>query len=296
MLIHEPGSHVELRYDGRILFRYVYDPTVLPNESPKPYFHPLKTLAGNELTLVRPHDHPWHVGLAMTSPNLSGQNFWGGPTYVRDAGYVERDDHGRIRHRDWRELHHEDDQARLIEHLEWIARDGVTWIDEERRIIVDEIDLRGGYWSMAMRFHLRNVAHRPLVFSSPTAEGRPMAGYGGLFWRGPRSFGHGTIQAAGGLEGPATMGQAAPWLAFTGRHDGNGEQSTLVFIDRPTNPRFPNQWFVRNDPYAGVSCSFMFDEPYVLPANEALTLDYRIIPANGVWSSEMIEDTMARAR
>jgi hypothetical protein len=52
---------------------------------------------------------------------------------------------------------------------------------------------------------------------------RPMAGYGSLFWRGPRGFQHGTIQAVGGLEGPDIMGQAAPWLAFMGRHDGNGE-------------------------------------------------------------------------
>jgi len=295
-LIHEPRSHIELHYQGRVLFRYVYEPGTPAVESPKPYFHPLKTLAGNELTLARPHDHPWHVGLAMTAPILSGQNFWGGPTYTRDAGYVERDDHGRIQHRDWRELRNDDDQIRLIEQLEWIARDGETWLDEERRIIVDQIDPEGAYWSLTLRFQLRNLVGHPLAFSSPTAEGRPLAGYGGLFWRGPRSFQGGTIQAAAGLEGPDIMGRAAPWLAFTGRHDGNLDHSTLLFIDQPANPRYPNRWFTRNDPYAGVSCSFMFDQPYILPAGEALVLDYRIVLGNGAWSRAMIEDYLAHGR
>ena len=35
-----------------------------------------------------------------------------------------------------------------------------------------------------------------------TTEGRPMAGYGSLVWRGPRSFLGGRILAGHGLEGP----------------------------------------------------------------------------------------------
>jgi len=295
-LIHEPHAYIELHHQERPLFRYVYGPETPTIESPRPYFHPLRTLAGNEMTVVRPDDHPWHVGLGMTMPILSGQNFWGGPTYVRDVGYIERDDHGRMRHRDWQEIHQSDDLTRLVERLEWIASDGEPWIDEERRIIVDEIDPLGGYWSLTLRFQLRNVRRAPLVFSSPTGEGRPMAGYGGLFWRGPRSFRHGTILAAGGLEGPEVMGRPAPWLAFSGGHDGNGEHSTILFIDRPGNPRFPNQWFVRNDPYAGVSCSFMFDQEYVLRADEELVLGYRVVLGNGAWPRTMIEQYLAKER
>src|SRR5689334_1556106 len=101
VVVHKEDSAVELQYQGQLLFRYVYRPQTPAVESPKPYFHPLRTLAGNEVTQVRPEDHTWHVGLAMTASLLSGQNFWGGPTYVRDIGYVERDNNGRIQHRDW---------------------------------------------------------------------------------------------------------------------------------------------------------------------------------------------------
>jgi hypothetical protein len=90
------------------------------------------------------------------------------------------------------------------------------------------------------------------------------------------------------------MGQAAVWLAFTGWHDGNEAQSTMLFVDRPSNPRFPNKWFVRNDPYACVSCSFMFDDAYTLPAGEELVLAYLIVLGCGAWSRDMIEEYLAR--
>jgi hypothetical protein len=89
------------------------------------------------------------------------------------------------------------------------------------------------------------------------------------------------------------MGKQSPWLAFTGWHDGNAEQSTLLFIDQPGNPRYPNKWFVRNDPYACVSCSFMFDESYTLQPDEALKLAYRVVIGNGEWSRLQIEEYAA---
>ena len=104
--IHQEGAHVfELRNGRDLLFRYVYESGVDSAESPKPYFHPLRTLAGEEVTLFRPHDHPWHTGLAMTSAHLSGENFWGGPTFVRDEGYAWLENQGRIKHQSWKEMH-----------------------------------------------------------------------------------------------------------------------------------------------------------------------------------------------
>lgn len=288
-LIHTLHDALELRYRDQTLFRYVYASKNPAVESPRPYFHPMKTLAGNEISLFRPYDHLWHVGLSMTMAQLSGENFWGGRTYTREAaGYVQLENNGRIEHRDWQEITC-DEQMRGIERLQWITQAGATWLEEERHLAVNEIEPEAGYWSLDLAFRLHNVSQRPLLFGSPTTEGRPAAGYGGLFWRGPRSFLHGQILAAGGLEGPEIMGQSAPWLAFTGWHDGNSQQSTILFIDQPGNPRYPTQWFVRNDPYACVSCSFMFDEYYTLAPEAILELIYRVVIANGAWSRAQIE-------
>ena len=86
------------------------------------------------------------------------------------------------------------------------------------------------------------------------------------------------------------MGRKSPWLAYCGFHDETGGGSTILLLDSPTNARFPCQWFVRNEPYACVSCSFMFDEEYVLESGEDLALDYRIVVCDGMWSRGRIED------
>jgi hypothetical protein len=299
-LVHTIGRHVDGYYGHVRLFRYVYRPETAPVESPKPYLHPVRTLAGHTITLFRPHDHVWHKGIAMTWAQLSGQNFWGGPTYVRGQGYVQLPNNGRIEHQGWITLDAAPRQGEgggerparhmvLEERLAWITAQGETWLAERRRMTVPEIVPELGYWTLEFDLTLENTRGQALVFGSPTTEGRPMAGYGGLFWRGPRSFTGGTILAAGGRAGPEVMGQAAPWLAFVGRHDGSGTTSTLVFLDTPGNPRYPTKWFVRTTPYACASFAFAFDDELVLPPGEALRLRYRLLIADGAWSPERIE-------
>lgn len=293
-LTHKLHDYIELQYQEQTLFRYVYEPETAQVESPRPYFHPLRTLAGNKVSIFRPYDHVWHIGLSMTSANLSSENFWGGPTFVKDKGYVQLDNNGRVQHSGWGKISC-DERLHCIEQLQWINHEGSTWINEEREISVNEIDQAEGYWSLDLSFKLLNVSGHPLLFGSPTTAGRPMAGYGGLFWRGPRSFLRGKVLLAGSEEGDP-MGAASPWLAFSGRHDGTGDRSTLLFLDQPTNPRFPNKWFVRSDPFAAVSCAFMFDEVYTLPADETLALSYRVVLANGEWSRERIEAYVAQTQ
>jgi hypothetical protein len=121
-----------------------------------------------------------------------------------------------------------------------------------------------------------------------------MAGYGGFFWRGPRSFHGGKILAGGGLQGPEVMSKRAPWLAYTGRHDETQGTSTLLFIDHPSNPRHPTQWFVRNADYAGVCAAFMFDQVYAHAPGDVLTLRYRVIVASGAWDAARCDEQFRR--
>ncbi|GLV59164.1 hypothetical protein KDH_59920 [Dictyobacter sp. S3.2.2.5] len=293
-LTHTLNDAIEVAYQGQTLFKYVYKSKNPAREAPRPYFHPLRTLAGNELSLFRPHDHLWHIGLTMCIANIEGENFWGGPTYTREKqGYVQLANNGHIDHLGWQEINN-DGQVRCREQLQWVTQAGEVWLKEERQIVVSEINPEAGYWSLDLAFRLTNVAQRPLNFGSPTTEGRPDAGYGSLFWRGPRSFLHGNIIGPDGLEGPESMGKRAPWLALSGKHDGNQAQSTILFVDRPENPRYPNKWFVRNDPYACISCSFMFDEYYPLQPGDDLTLNYHVMLANGAWSRQELEQYVAR--
>jgi hypothetical protein len=173
----------------------------------------------------------------------------------------------------------------LNERLEWITQAGARWFEEQREITVGAVDEAAGFWRLDVAFRLRNVSGRELRFGSPTTEGRPLAGYGGFFWRGIRSFQGGKVLAHGGLEGPDIMSRRAPWLAYLGRHDVTMRTSTLLFLDHPANPRHPTPWFVRNQDYAGVCAAFMFDEELPVAPEGTLELRYGLVLADGGWEA-----------
>ena len=291
----EKGSVVGLHHGEVELFAYNYAPTYDPWESRKPYFHPVRSLAGNVVTGYRPHDHVWHKGIQMTSAHLSvpgdpvGQNFWGGNTYVHGKGYIEVDNVGRQQHEEWEKLEADGETAVLAHRLTWITAKDVPWLAERRSIVVGEVNEKEKRYSMDFRMVLKNMHKQTLLFGSPTTAGRPAAGYGGLFWRGPRDFLKGSILAGNRLKGPEVMGQRAPWLAYQGKHDGSNGRTTLLFVDRPGNPDYPNKWFVRNDPFAVVSFAFSFDREVPLEPGASMTLNHRIVVADGTWSREQVE-------
>src|SRR5690606_37810663 len=120
-LIHTFNDKIDLYYDDVPLFTYVYVPQTPAVESPRPYFHPLRTLAGDVMTNFRPNDHRWHHGLSMTRPSVSGDNFWGGKSYVRGGGYVQLENSGQQRHTSRDYLTCNDEGAELRQRIAWIT-------------------------------------------------------------------------------------------------------------------------------------------------------------------------------
>jgi hypothetical protein len=274
------------------LFRYIYRPDVPAFECPMPYFHPLRTLAGRVVTDNRPDDHRWHKGLAMTASHLSGQNFWGGVSWVTDQGYLDLPNVGTLRHQDFTTAA-DTDHPGFVEHIDWITAAGERWIEERRTVAVRDVDPAAGSWTLAFGTELRNVRGAPLEFGSPTVFGREMAGYCGFFWRGPMSFSGGDVLASDDQGGPEMMGRRARWLAYTGRDEATASPSTLVFVDHSTNPGHPPFWFVRTDPYAVVNPSLAFFEPAELADGAVLRLRYQVVVADGAWDADRIEAHVA---
>ena len=79
---HATAARVTVRAGDVELFTYIYRPDTPSSSRPKPYLHPIRTLAGDVMPF-RPHDHVWHKGIAWSLPHVGDHNFWGGPTYVR---------------------------------------------------------------------------------------------------------------------------------------------------------------------------------------------------------------------
>src|SRR5439155_27029816 len=97
----EDDGRVRVSLGDVVLAEYGVAPPTPAPDSPKPYLHPLRTTAGETVTAVRPHDHTWHNGVQFTMANLSGENFWGGRTYLRGRGYTPLDNNGTVGHVRW---------------------------------------------------------------------------------------------------------------------------------------------------------------------------------------------------
>lgn len=277
--LHDDDTALTLHYGDTELMRYVYRPDDPPLESPRPYAHPLRTLAGDEVTIYRPHDHVWHKGLALSLPNVGEANFWGGVTWVTGRGYVQLPNNGSMRHDAFEQVTDGAD-AVVRQRLSWVTEPGETWFTEERTLhatVHRELDA----WVLDFSTRFTNVSGVAVSIGSPTTRGRPDAGYGGLFWRGPRSFTGGSVRVAQASGGDELMGARSPWLAFTGVHDGHGRSSTVVMVDAPSNPRHPTPWFVRATPFAGVCPAPFFDTELEVAPGETVHLRYAVVIADG---------------
>lgn len=279
-LVHELHRSVRGSWRDAELFRYVYAPWEPQIESPRPYFHPVRTLSGEPVTLYRPYDHVWHKGIALSLCNVDEENFWGGPTYQPGEGYRQLDNNGSMRHLGFDLLDVRDDLIRITERLVWVTRDDRRLLAERRRVAAEVLPSADA-WRLVFGTELTNISGSPVRFGSPTTRGRDNAGYGGLFWRGPRSFAGGRFVTPDGEGGDELMGSRGAWMAFTGKHDGQGTASSVLFVDDPANFSFPSRWFARCDPYAVLSPAPFFDEEFVLRDGETLTLRYDVFIADG---------------
>jgi len=247
---------------------YVEGSTLNPTLSPRPYLHPVRTLAGTPVTDAQPADHPWHLGISVAIQDVDGWNFWGGPTYVRGQDYVWRDDHGRVDHDDFPRA----ETTGFDERLRWVTPPGELVLTEHRHVRARPAD-EG--WELELATKLTNATGREVLVGSPATNGRKGTGYGGLFWRLPRSQGPRvrTQDAAGEVD---VHGSRSPWLSWTDPAAG----FTLVFTRLQRDPADP--WFVRVAEYPGMGMQLAARDPLALSIGGSVTRGWRVLLADGV--------------
>nr|WP_323376957.1 PmoA family protein [Streptomyces smaragdinus] len=247
---------------GRTVARYLTAPGL-----PRPYFHPVTTLAGVPVTEERPADHVHHLGAGIAVPDVDGHNFWGGRTYVRGRGPTELDNHGTQHHVGCTE--HRPDG--FTADLSWTA-DGHELLRERRTVRATGLDDTA--WALDLTFALTNTTPAPLSFGSPQTNGRPGAAYGGFFWRAPKEPRppHVFTPAADGEE--AVHGSTAGWLALA------GDGWTLVHAGGDDTTR-RDPWFVRTADYPGTGSSLAFAGRVPLHPGETLRRRVVTVVADG---------------
>jgi hypothetical protein len=258
-----------LRLNGVPVAEYADGSDLAPDLAPRPYFHPVRTLGGVVVTDVLPADHLWHLGLGVAIPDVDGWNLWGGNTFVAGQGYVLRDDHGRIEHAGFADV----DEGGFSERLRWITGDGDTLLTEDRQV---RAQLAGCGWELQLTTTLTNATERPLRLGSPATNGRPGAGYGGLFWRLPHAEAkpHVFTEAAEGEE--AVHDSVAPWLAWIAPD----RDFTIVLTGTDEATR-ADPWFVRVEEYPGLGSQLAAHDPLTLPPAGTITRGLRALIADG---------------
>ncbi|AFR30332.1 DUF6807 family protein [Arthrobacter sp. Rue61a] len=263
--------------------------------SPRPYLHPVRTLAGTVVTDHVPEDHVWHLGAGVALQDVDGINFWGGRTFTREAGaYVWRKDHGRIV---TESAEHSDGQRR--EKLSWLAPDGTPVLREQREWRWAAVGHSA--WKLTLDFTLESATGRAVLLGSPGSNGRPLGGYGGFFWRLPK-VSDATIWTPDARGEDAVHGSVAPWLAWSGTFDagtsgaahvtgdpGLGHPATLVFL---ASPQAPDPWFVRHSGYPGVGLSLAWDAPVAADTGHPVHRSVTVLITDGFLATQDIEQLM----
>jgi hypothetical protein len=258
-LADQPQGTATLRVRGFDVARYVWRPDLPLAMSPRPYLHPVRTLAGTTVTDAAPDSHRHQFGISIAAPDVGGRNFWGGRTFVAGHGPAWLDNHGVQHHQRW--LRHTSDELAHV--VLWADAHGTALLHEQRAITCRAVTDTA--WALTTHTRLTNATGAPLTIRSPAAQGRPGAGYGGFFWRGA-AVESARILSPDGTGVQPVHGGTAAWVAVTGVAAANW---TMLFVPGDeTTAR--DRWFVRARDYLGVGSSLTWDEPLVLGPEEAI--------------------------
>lgn len=281
--IDDDGAALSVATEGVEVARYVYAPGDAPLESPRPYLHPVRTLGGVVTTDYRPDDHVWHKGVSLALPVVGRHNLWGGPTYLRDRGYVQLENNGSQAHQGFSGAFAEDAGAGFTQELTWLAADGGVLAQEHRALAFARlpapgvVGADGAAWAMTWSTTVINTSSEPLDLGSPTSKGRENAGYGGFFWRAAAPFRHGIVTMPDWIGGDEARGRRGRWAGYAGASP--GAQASVVIVSHPDNPSGLGgdpEWFVRTEEYPALNPAPFFFREVTFPPGAALTFHYAL--------------------
>lgn len=226
--------HLDVSIDGALLFRYNHS-HVVPPEKVNPayirsgYIHPMYGPRGDLLTEDFPSDHHHHKGIWMP---WTGAEFRGAELDFWNLGKRQ----GTVQFAGYRGIENGPIYGRiLVGHQHVDLRGG-----EPRRTVLDETwDVR--VWSGAGP----TTDHRvwDITSTQTCVTDSPLHlkayRYGGLGWRGPKSWnGPGyQILTSEGKTRRDSHATHSRWCAHSG--DVDGQRTTVVVLCHPSNERYP---------------------------------------------------------
>ena len=256
--------------------------------TPKPYFHPLRTLAGTTVTGFAPDDHPWHHGLQFAFPRVGDHNLWGGGTYFGpERGYEVVDDQGSIRHVSWGTVTSDGDSGQFSHSLEWLGHGGELLLTEERTVTVSVVDGDTPSWVLQFESTLTNATDAPIALATPAQRGRADGGYGGLF-----------LRLGEDVQAERLIGDDADLIASGGAsrtlviqaHTPADEKITLGLSFLPRASPGAQKWLYRfaPEPFSAVGWAGAYDDGFELAVGGSLAFGHRLAVHDGTVDAQTV--------
>ncbi|HAB17474.1 MAG TPA: PmoA family protein [Verrucomicrobiota bacterium] len=231
--VYETNNVIRVELNGQLFTAYNF------RDVSRPFLFPILGPGDEHFTRRWPQeevpgeerDHPHHRGLWWAHGEANGVDFWS-----------EGKDAGRTVHQSFAELKSGTDSGVISSRNRWIAKDGKIIASDER----------------TMRFYAPTGPGRMLDFTitifasngdlvlGDTKEGSMAIRLAeSMRLKQPKDApGEGHITNSEGLTGGETWGKRAKWVDYTGPVDGH--TVGVALFDRPSNPRFPTWWHVRD--------------------------------------------------
>ncbi len=258
---------------GTEVAHYLDGHGTIATSSPRPYLHPVRSMAGVVLTARHPADHDWHFGVGMAIPDVNGTSFWGGGTYIHGQGYVLLANHGEIVGEAL-----EGQENGFTQRLNWVGHGGSVELREQRSISWAAIDERT--WRLVFESALH--ADGDVTLNSPGSKGRPGGGYGGFFWRFPEC--HDVEVFTANVRGEHDVhGSVAPWVAWAAEFAAGPGQSgpATIVVAGAEAAGAGEPWFVRVSDYPGLGSALAWDRAVSLRPGDVLSRRFTIAIADG---------------
>lgn len=273
---YDPAAKLwEVRANDVTILQYVYG----EEKDVNPSFRDVKTTSGEQITLYRPWDHPWHPGLFFSWKYIDGLNFW-------ESMYA-----GQKNVPVTKSFTSNDKNTGFTQTLEYVTHEGNVLLHEDRQINIHEVE--GGY-TIEGQFSFTPAGGNDVTLDrTVVTEETPWGGYAGFSCRLARNFLNPVIATdQGTFTADEAHGKAFKWCDYAGKIDGYTEEkwAGVTLLDHPDNPRHPTKMLTYDyKDMQFLSAAFLYDEPYVLKAGETLTLRYSFYIHDGKIAPEQLE-------
>ncbi len=278
----EKQNSVSLLNDDQVVWQYNFNKI-----EGKPYFHPLSTIDGTELTWLRPYDHPWHRAIWFSWKFINGLNYW-----EEDRSTGKSDGITELKSVDYSVTDNFEAEFKL--ELAYHPPGSDDLLKEDRSIQMSAPDENGNYymdWESTftvladeVTFDRTPLSHEP--------EGKGYGGYAGFSARLNKNLWN--VEAVNDLgETNDLHGKASKWLTYNMK-DLKGESVSITIFDHPQNLRHPNNWYITkttNHPFYYFSPAMLFDSKLILKKGEELHLKYRLLVSPEGLNQETIKSS-----